>query len=91
MEGGNLAVLDPIDPIGYPIDTHTIKSWKKFNLQTEKESVALLGAHTLGRAMTSMSGFQVLFFHVDIFIVKIVRKMSTLCTLHRVFITPGCQ
>ena len=55
MEGGNLAIPA----------THTqseSKAGKYFNLQTEKESVALLGAHTLGRAMTSMSGFQVLFF-----------------------------
>ena len=55
MEGGNLAIPA----------THTqseSKAGKYFNLQTEKESVALLGAHTLGRAMTSMSGFQVSFF-----------------------------
>ena len=29
------------------------------DFETEAESVALLGAHTLGRAMTNMSGFEV--------------------------------
>ena len=77
MERGNLA-------IPATLLTHTpyeSKAGKYFNLQTEKESVALLGAHTLGRAMTSMSGFQV-FLCVDIVIVKIVRKMSTLYNIH---------
>ena len=62
MEGGNLAILAALL-------THTqseSKAGKYFNLQTEKESVALLGAHTLGRAMTSMSGFQVFFVGVKL-------------------------
>ena len=91
MEGGNLAIQDPIDPIGYPIDTHTIKSWKKIQ-SSNREGIrgTLGGAHawTSNDQHVWLSGF---IFCVDIVILKNVRKMSTFYTLYRVFITLGCQ